>query len=141
MAIQRMTGDSQDQGVILPASADTGDFAIFYDTANEYWLAYELQRDFLSSPRAYAIARLCLGPEGWAVLTDGAEEPGPTGLSVLSEAPWHLQLRSEHRLLEISAQSLTLEATRYQQAGAAVALLEALQVKDAFAANPCGEPL
>ncbi len=141
MAIQRMTGDSQDQGVVLPASADTGDFAIFYDTANEYWLAYELQRDFLSSPRAYAIARVYLGPEGWAVLTDGAEEPGPRGLSVLSEAPWHLQLRSEHRLLEIGAQSLTLGATRYQHAGAAVALLEALQVKDAFAVSPCEEPL
>ncbi|HRH76975.1 MAG TPA: hypothetical protein PK129_06460 [Cellvibrionaceae bacterium] len=38
----------------LPAPAKPADFALLTSPDGEFWLAYELARDFLSAPRHYA---------------------------------------------------------------------------------------
>ncbi len=110
---------------ILPNAAPEGDFAFIYANATEPWLAYEVERDFLSQPRAFAILRLEIGVEGWFFFSDCIEEPSAAGLTWVSQPQWLLQWGFGARQLDICAQSVHFLGVYYQQAGAAYALMEA----------------
>lgn len=110
----------------LPPAADGGDFAFCYAMAQPHWLAYELPRDYLSSPRAFSLWRITPGAAGWVVLSD-LEEPAETqGLQLFQQAPWHFALSCNHRRLEICAEHLESVGTVYRLAGAQAVLAEAM---------------
>lgn len=110
----------------LPEADPEGDWAFFYAAKGQPWLAYELHRDFLSQPRSFAIVQLFIGATGWFVFSDCLEQPNPAEFSWVNQPQWQLQWTQGHCQLDICAEHLVFIGVRYQLAGAAVALQQAL---------------
>lgn len=123
--------------MILPEPADMGDFALLTSTEGEFYLAYELPRDFLSAPRQYAIVVGSLGADGQLAHTCGLNPELPTDESAFGADPdesfcqeidgyYCLCLANAQQVLQLSASQLVLKGTLFDSRGPQAALLASL---------------
>lgn len=110
----------------LPAPASAADFALLTSPDGEFWLAYELARDFLSAPRHYAVVTGSLGPDGemaWLQPPQGlAEDP----FCYQEGERYVLSLANNHQEVKLAARELRLLAQLPHTEGPQAALLASL---------------
>ncbi len=110
----------------LPAPANPADFALLTSPDGEFWLAYELARDFLSAPRHYGVLSGSLGAQGELVCL----QP-PQGIAedefIYQDGPrWVLSLSNQRQELKLAAQDIKLLASITHSEGPHGALLASL---------------
>jgi hypothetical protein len=114
---------------MLPGPADGVEFAIITSADGEFSLAYELPRDFLSAPRAFAIVVGSLGDDGQLAFLHGHA----TG-AIASTEPffqelegfYYLHLANTRQVLELCASQIKLCGTLFNSEGPQAALLASL---------------
>ncbi|MEY4589636.1 MAG: hypothetical protein RL497_1712 [Pseudomonadota bacterium] len=109
----------------LPTPKEHADFALLTSPEGEFWLAYELERDFLSAPRCFAVLNGSLGAEGQMAWLQPAQEPAEDFL-VFDNGLYFLSLSNAQQELRLAACTLKLIETLYHQQGPQAALLTSL---------------
>lgn len=124
--------------MILPEPAAHADFALLTGPEGEFYLAYELPRDFLSAPRQFAIVVGSLGADGQLACLYGhnrqadtdaaAEVDGASDEPFLQELEgvYYVHLANTQQVLQLSADHLKLQATLFNSQGPQAALLASL---------------
>jgi hypothetical protein len=116
----------------LPPPADPcRDAALFTCTQGDTWLCYEVARDFLSTPRCFAIVRADT-QAGWCYshqpATEAAAEEGFYHWSD-AEGLHCVQLSLGDAWISLGASTISLVAQVYQAAGAQAALRQCWQAQ------------
>jgi hypothetical protein len=109
----------------LPTPAEQADFSLLTSPEGEFWVAYELPRDFLSAPRQYAVLAGHLGPEGQMAWLQPMQQPAEEFV-VLEEGFYFLSLSNSVQELRVCACELKLLEVLMHSQGPLSALLISL---------------
>ncbi|MFO1369471.1 MAG: hypothetical protein U1F46_10790 [Marinagarivorans sp.] len=110
----------------LPAPAKPADFALLTSPDGEFWLAYELARDFLSAPRHYAVLAGSLGVDGELVCLQPPQGLADEEFIVCEGERFILSMANAQQELMLAAREIRLLASLPHSEGPQAALLASL---------------
>jgi hypothetical protein len=105
----------------FPTPKDQADFALLTSPEGEFWLAYEVPRDFLSAPRQFAVLTGSLGVAGQMVWLQPVQEAAEDFLLV-EDGVYFLSLSNARQELRLSACALIYIETLFHAQGPQAAL-------------------
>ncbi|HEY6528255.1 MAG TPA: hypothetical protein VIZ65_06140 [Cellvibrionaceae bacterium] len=109
----------------FPAPSEQADFSLLTSPEGEFWVAYELPRDFLSTPRHYAVLAGHLGSEGQMAWLQPMQQPAEEFV-VLEDGFYFLSLSNSLQELRVCACELKLLDVIVHSQGPLSALLHCL---------------
>ncbi|HMW73193.1 MAG TPA: hypothetical protein PKD17_15300, partial [Cellvibrionaceae bacterium] len=107
----------------LPAPANSADFALLTSPDGEFWLAYELARDFLSAPRHYAVLAGSLGGQGELVCLQPPQGIADEEFIYQEGERFIISLANSRQELKLAARDISLLVTLPHPEGPQAALL------------------
>jgi hypothetical protein len=110
----------------LPEPAVPADFALLTSPEGEFWLAYELARDFLSAPRHYAVLTGSLGEQGELVCLQPPQGIAEDEFLYAEGERYVVSLANSRQELKLAAREISLLATLPHAEGPQAALLASL---------------